>query len=318
MTDICRLRYRILLLAFLGLSACGGIVPINRQPSGVYHRVKQGETLYRIARAYDVSIEALAKANDIDKIDLIEQGSVLFIPGATRIPEDLPAAQAPANQANVRSTVEIKVPGQVPEKRLPSAEKREESDGHQSKPQIVPNNPAAPPQSARRPVTPPRNESPVSPKKPAASQPVPAAPGNVPKLPDNSRRTGNAKENQFVWPVAGKVVSRYGKQSNGMFHNGIKIEVTGKADIVAVADGIVIFSGHLPIKDYGETIIVKHDDEYASVYAHLGKRLVQIDERLRKDEKLATAESSGPKGTSEIHFEIRLKNKARNPLLYLP
>ncbi len=84
----------------------------------------------------------------------------------------------------------------------------------------------------------------------------------------------------------------------------------------AAAGGTVIFSA--PLKDYGETIIIKHEDKYATVYTHLGTRTVRGDARVKKGDRIAflgkTEESEEP----YLYFEIRHKNKARNPLFFLP
>jgi lipoprotein NlpD len=56
---------------------------------GVYHRVKKGETLYSIARAYRVHIQDLAEVNNIDDTNRIEMDQVLFVPDATEVVEDI-------------------------------------------------------------------------------------------------------------------------------------------------------------------------------------------------------------------------------------
>ncbi|MDP2269068.1 MAG: M23 family metallopeptidase [Deltaproteobacteria bacterium] len=101
-----------------------------------------------------------------------------------------------------------------------------------------------------------------------------------------------------------------------MFFNGIKIAAAAGAPVVAAADGAVIFSA--PLKDYGETVILKHDNDYATVYTQLGERLVKRDERLKKGDKIATLGRSAMKGEALLNFEIRYKNTARNPLFFLP
>ena len=74
---------------------------ISTTPShGIYHTVKAGETLFRIGKAYDVSVEELVRANGIKDPDRIRSGQRLFIPGATR---ELPAGTiAPAETAAIR------------------------------------------------------------------------------------------------------------------------------------------------------------------------------------------------------------------------
>ena len=119
---------------------------------------------------------------------------------------------------------------------------------------------------------------------------------------------------RFIWPIRGKVVSRFGIQPNGMYYNGITISARENHPVIAAADGTIIFSGSL--KDYGETIIMKHDDGYATVYTHLGQRKAKLDDHLKKGVQIGmTAEK---RAEAQVVFEIRYKNKARNPMFFLP
>lgn len=52
-------------------------------PYGVYHKVRKGETLYSIAKTYRISLRELTEINNISNPDLIKEGQVIFIPGAT-------------------------------------------------------------------------------------------------------------------------------------------------------------------------------------------------------------------------------------------
>lgn len=52
---------------------------------GVYHTIEKGQTLWRIAKAYDVDIQDVAEFNDITDMTQIKEGQKLFIPGAPRI-----------------------------------------------------------------------------------------------------------------------------------------------------------------------------------------------------------------------------------------
>lgn len=56
----------------------------DRVAPGVWHRVKRGQTLWRISKTYQVSIELLKEVNDIDDTQNIAEGTWIFIPGATR------------------------------------------------------------------------------------------------------------------------------------------------------------------------------------------------------------------------------------------
>jgi murein DD-endopeptidase MepM/ murein hydrolase activator NlpD len=66
------------------LTACGGREP---RATGVYHQVRPGQTLFRIAKTYGVDVEVLSRVNRIADPADIQAGDRLFIPGAPRVLE---------------------------------------------------------------------------------------------------------------------------------------------------------------------------------------------------------------------------------------
>jgi hypothetical protein len=56
----------------------------TKHERGVWHRVKEGQTLWRIAKTYRVELDTLKEANDIDDVVHIAQGTWIFIPGAKK------------------------------------------------------------------------------------------------------------------------------------------------------------------------------------------------------------------------------------------
>lgn len=67
----------IALLFLLGQAACG-------TPFGIYHKVQPGQTLYRIAKTYNVPLEKMQRLNRIDDPRLLQPGDLVFVPGADR------------------------------------------------------------------------------------------------------------------------------------------------------------------------------------------------------------------------------------------
>ena len=121
---------------------------------------------------------------------------------------------------------------------------------------------------------------------------------------------------RFIWPVKGKVVSRFGIQPNDMKYNGINIAAREGKPVVAAASGTVIHSS--PLRYYGNTIIIKHRDRYATVYAYLKSRRVKVGDSVKKGQQIALLGKPENNSKSYLYFEIRHKNKARNPLFFLP
>ncbi len=127
---------------------------------------------------------------------------------------------------------------------------------------------------------------------------------------------GTTKKVPFIWPVKGNVISKFG-QISGEVHDGIDINAAIGTDIRAAAGGRVIYSGD-DIEGYGKMIIIKHEGNYSSVYAHNEKNLVQKGAFVKPGDVIATVGSSGRTGRPALHFEIREGKRAVNPMPYLP
>ena len=114
----------------------------------------------------------------------------------------------------------------------------------------------------------------------------------------------------WQWPARGKIIEKFSNASKG-------IDISGSLGdkIVAAADGRVVYSGNA-LPGYGNLIIVKHNDDYLTAYAHNQTILVKEQQAVRAGEQIATM---GATGTSSVrlHFEIRYQAKSVDPLKYL-
>ncbi|MDO8784809.1 MAG: M23 family metallopeptidase [Syntrophales bacterium] len=298
-----------------------------KQAKGVYHRIKSGETLSSIARAYYVSVQDLAEINNLSDPNIIEVGGVIFIPDANQVIENIiPSAgksevsasagkkQAacpvvkPLEEGVGRSQVSVK-------EELPaSTQKREGGAAIEKKAKLSK-------------IPPPISEEKNTPKAVRKDAPSEERPVNS-HVEDKSglsvkQKTGCEREQaiqfdrkRFIWPVKGNVIARFGIQPNGMYYNGVTIAAKEGTPVLSAGGGAVIFSASL--KDYGETMIIKHEDSYTTVYTNLGRRTRKVDDKVLKGEQIALTGKSKKGEPSYICFEIRHKNKARNPLFFLP
>lgn len=116
------------------------------------------------------------------------------------------------------------------------------------------------------------------------------------------------------WPAKGELVGRF--VAGDKIRQGI--DIAGKAGqrIEAAADGTVVYSG-TGLIGYGELLIVKHDNEWISAYAHNARRLVAEGDRVKAGQHIADMGATGSVRTM-LHFEIRRHGKPVDPLLYLP
>lgn len=124
------------------------------------------------------------------------------------------------------------------------------------------------------------------------------------------------QKDRFIWPVKGEIISAYGIR-NGVRHGGIDIKAREGTDIMAADSGEAVYvdSG---MRGYGNIIILKHSDEFYTVYAHNKENLVKAGERVGKGAKIALVGSTGNATTSHLHFEVRAGKTVRNPLFFLP
>ena len=102
----------LLLLTFF-LSSCQGTLSTHRIPQGigVYHVVQSGQTLYRIAQAYQIDVQKLTRLNKIQDASRIPVGTRLWIPGAYRVLY-IPHTDSP------KRTVQKKNSGPKPRKKI--------------------------------------------------------------------------------------------------------------------------------------------------------------------------------------------------------
>lgn len=118
----------------------------------------------------------------------------------------------------------------------------------------------------------------------------------------------------WSWPVKGEVLETF--QGNGGLNKGIDIRGKLGEPVLAAADGEVVYSGS-GLRGYGKLVIVKHNDQFLSAYAHNRVLVVAEGDKVKVGQKIAEVGFSGT-NTAKLHFEIRLDGKPVDPLGYLP
>ena len=129
-----------------------------------------------------------------------------------------------------------------------------------------------------------------------------------------STKPTSDKVSKWLWPTKGRVIKNFsvGEQGN----KGIDIAGQRGQPIVSTAGGTVVYSGNA-LRGYGNLVIVKHNDNYLSAYAHNDRLLVSEGQSVKPGQKIATMGSSGASSV-RLHFEIRYQGKSVNPKRYLP
>jgi murein DD-endopeptidase MepM/ murein hydrolase activator NlpD len=160
-------------------------------------------------------------------------------------------------------------------------------------------------------------------KRPATSpKRVAAIPKSSARRPDAAEARRQARREakhgsklSFAWPVKGRLTSSFGRR-RGRPHEGVDVAARTGTSIRASESGKVIHSGRLG--DYGKVVIVKHQGNYRTVYAHASKTLVAKGQFVEKGQKIALVGRTGRATGPHLHFEIRRRASARDPILYLP
>jgi septal ring factor EnvC (AmiA/AmiB activator) len=121
------------------------------------------------------------------------------------------------------------------------------------------------------------------------------------------------------WPVDGSIIYRFGRAVNPnnttIRWNGVGIAAPSGASVKAVAGGEVMVSE--PIGTYGLTVIIQHGGGDYSVYGSLSRADVQKGQQVIKGQVIGAVGVSDPELDPHLHFEIRPKGRAIDPLVWL-
>ncbi|MDA9557461.1 peptidoglycan DD-metalloendopeptidase family protein [Vibrio sp.] len=135
-----------------------------------------------------------------------------------------------------------------------------------------------------------------------------------PVIPPASTNDNNQPVKRWLWPAKGRVIETFSSGNQG--NKGIDIAGQRGQAVLATAAGVVVYSGNA-LRGYGNLVIVKHNDDYISAYAHNDTLLVKEGQNIASGQKIATMGNSGTSST-RLHFEIRYQGKSVNPMRYLP
>ena len=248
------------LLLMVVLTSCG--------PTGIYHTVQPGQTLYRISKTYHISETELARVNRIKDPTTLKVGQKLYIPGVSR----------PRQVSSISQTKTEPV--------KPSA---------------------APSRSAT-------STGPSKVAKPAPSSSKTAV--QKKSTPKAASQIASPQRGIFIWPVKGKIVSKFG-EGKGSANKGVEISSTEGKPVVAAAPGKVIYSGN-GIRSYGNLIIIEHADDFFTVYGYNKQNLVKSNDFVGQGDKIALVGQPQNGQRPRLHFEIRRGKSAVNPIFYLP
>lgn len=118
----------------------------------------------------------------------------------------------------------------------------------------------------------------------------------------------------WIWPTTGKVIEPFSDSDGG--NKGIDIAGKRGQPIYAAAAGTVVYVGN-QLRGYGNLVMIKHNEDYITAYAHNETMLVNTSQKVTAGQKIATMGSTGSDSVN-LHFQIRYRANAIDPLRYLP
>jgi murein DD-endopeptidase MepM/ murein hydrolase activator NlpD len=98
-------------------------------------------------------------------------------------------------------------------------------------------------------------------------------------------------------------------------HEGIDFIAEYGSPIVAAAGGVVIFAGFHP--QYGYMIDIDHGNDLVTRYAHTSKIVVREGDLVQRGRKIGEVGTTGRSTGPHLHFEVRFRGAAQNPLKFL-
>ncbi|HSQ98183.1 MAG TPA: LysM peptidoglycan-binding domain-containing M23 family metallopeptidase [Rickettsiales bacterium] len=272
-------------LKISGLSNKNETTKESLAEDGVYI-VKSGDNLLSIAKKYDTSIEELAKLNDLEK------------PYPVRIGQKLKVSKIEMTTKNKQSGTYVVKAGD----NLSSIA----SKNDMTLAEIIDLNDLKNPYSIR-----------VGQKLKISKNVVVVKDSN-----NNTKKIIERKETKlnsddsFMWPIQGNILSGFGNKGNGLYNDGINIGSSSGSEFRATKDGVVAYVGN-ELRGYGTIILIKHDSNWISAYAHCGSVKVARGDRVKKGQVIGTVGQTGNVDKPQLYFSLRNGREAVDPLKYL-
>ena len=338
----CVMNIRFLFLSvivLLGVSACGNetSAPVvhygqaNGAGSSGIHTVSAGDTLYSLSKRYRLPMRDIVVLNHVkqpfmlyvgQRIKLpppqeykIRQGDTLY--GVSRL--FCVNSSEVARLNGIRSPYVLQV-GQV--LRLPSVIRQNKTVASLTKVaqvKAVKENPAAPPvfsTPASQSVVA-QNGVPVPQGKPMhVVGKTPGSSSQSLKVSKVTKKAPKRSSSKFMKPIGGKVISRFGAKKSGLHNDGINIAAARGTPVKSAENGVVVYAGNA-LKGSGNLILVRHDKQWMSAYAHLDSIGVRKGQVLRRGSVIGKVGSTGSVSKPQLHFELRRGTSALNPLRYM-
>ncbi len=142
---------------------------------------------------------------------------------------------------------------------------------------------------------------------------------NGTKPPPPNAAISTVEVGKMLWPVGGNggLISELPYGYGGYpGHQGLDIAASYGTPIYAADNGVVTLARWY--SDYGNCVMIEHDNGIVTVYAHASYIHVYEGQRVTQGEAIADVGSTGRSTGNHLHFEVRINGVCMNPINYLP
>ena len=273
--------------------------------SAPIYEVQRGDTLYSIAFRAEMDLRDIARLNNLSEPYQIFPGQELRLapePSGVRVAS---VKETPNRTINSQNNVKERKDTKQTDLSPSVASKNEQEYGGKRTAQKT---------SSKR-------SSDVQ-----AQQPTVSAAAKPPTATSTARRpqpqravsastTNSARGDiEWQWPSQGRIIQRFRSDrpgASGIIFSGVKGD-----PVTAAAAGRVVYVGSA-LRGFGRLIIVKHNDDFITAYAHNDQLLVSEQETVAAGQKIATMGDSDADDI-RLRFELRYQGSSVNPEQYLP
>lgn len=257
---------------------------ISQKPRSeiIEYEVQRGETISQIATKFGIDVDTVKWANNLTSVDTIKPGQEIKILPVSGIAHEVKSGDSLESVAK-KYSAEPQAIVDFPFNDLPD-------DFRLKIGQIL--------------IVP--DGSPPETKVPAKPKPQYLASG--PQGPTYQAPGGGS----FIWPTPGGI-----SQYFAWYHPGIDIPNRGAPAISASDGGTVIVAGWPDNYGYGNRVVIDHGNGYQTLYAHLSNVYVSSGQTVSRGQAIGQMGSTGRSTGTHLHFEIRFKGVAVNPLAIL-
>jgi murein DD-endopeptidase MepM/ murein hydrolase activator NlpD len=142
----------------------------------------------------------------------------------------------------------------------------------------------------------------------------------IPNAKLDSTKLQEINGDLFIWPVRGRITSRYGYRINPVtnrrgFHAGLDISANTGVPIKAAMSGMVLSTGYNDI--FGYFVIISHHSSYRTMYAHMSVISTKPGAYVGTGQVIGNVGNTGQSSGSHLHFQVYKSGLTVNPVLLM-